>query len=158
MKTLVAYFSASGITAGLAKRLASAAEADLFEIKPEKPYTKADLDWQDEKSRSSVEMKNKSFRPEVANKVENMESYDVIFVGFPIWWYVAPTIVNTFLEQYDLKGKTVVPFATSGSSGMGKTNAELEPSCAGAVLKDGKRFSADTGETELKGWIKSLDL
>ncbi len=158
MKKLVAYFSASGITAGLAKRLASAAEADLFEIKPEKPYTKADLDWQDEKSRSSVEMKNKSFRPEVANKVENMESYDVIFVGFPIWWYVAPTIINTFLEQYDLKGKTVVPFATSGSSGMGKTNAELEPSCAGAVLKEGKRFPADTGEAELKAWIKSLDL
>lgn len=158
MKTLVAYFSASGVTAGLAKRLASAAEADLFEIKPEKPYTKADLDWQDEKSRSSVEMKNKSFRPEVANKVENMDSYDVIFVGFPIWWYVAPTIINTFLEQYDLKGKTVVPFATSGSSGMGKTNAELEPSCTGAVLKEGRRFPADTGETELKDWIKSLDL
>lgn len=158
MKKLVAYFSASGITAGLAKRLASAAGADLFEIKPEKPYTKADLDWQDAQSRSSVEMKNKSFRPAVANKVGDMESYDVIFVGFPIWWYVAPTIINTFLEQYDLKGKTVVPFATSGSSGMGKTGAELEPSCPGAVLKEGRRFPADTGETELKDWIKSLGL
>ena len=128
-KTLVAYFSASGITAKLAKTLAAAIGADLHEIQPEKPYTAADLNWQDSKSRSSIEMNDKSFRPAVANKVENMAQYDTVFVGFPIWWYVAPTIINTFLEQYDLAGKKVIPFATSGGSGMGKTNKELAVSC-----------------------------
>ncbi|MGI6009906.1 MAG: flavodoxin [Ruminococcus sp.] len=157
-KKLVAYFSASGVTAKVAKNLASAVGADLHEIVPQQPYTKADLDWMDKNSRSSIEMNDKSFRPPVANKVENMDQYDVIYVGFPIWWYVAPTIVNTFLEQYDLKGKTIVPFATSGSSGMGKTNEELAPSCKGAVLKDGKRFSAGTDADELKKWSESLGL
>ena len=120
-KVLVAYFSAGGVTAKLAKRLAEAIGADLHEIQPEVPYTNADLDWMNKKSRSSVEMNDKSFRPAVANKVENMEQYSVIFTAFPIWWYVAPTIVNTFLEQYDLSGKTIIPLATSGSSGMGNT-------------------------------------
>ena len=121
-KVLVAYFSASGVTAKLAERLASAIGADLHEIKPEKPYTSADLDWRDSNSRSSVEMKDKLFRPTIANSVENMDQYDTVFVAFPIWWYVAPTIINTFLEAYNLDGKKIIPLATSGSSGMGNTN------------------------------------
>lgn len=155
-KKLVAYFSVSGVTAGVAERLARAIGADLYEIRPEVPYTEADLNWMDKKSRSSVEMNDKSFRPAIAGKAEGMEQYDTIFVGFPIWWYVAPTIINTFLEQYDLKGKTVVPFATSGSSGMGNTNRELAPSCPGAVLLEGKRFPASAGEEELKAWAEGL--
>lgn len=155
-KVLVVYFSASGTTARLAKTLSDAIGADLHEIQPEKPYTKADLNWQDSKSRSSLEMKDKSFRPAVANKVEDMAQYDTIFVGFPIWWYVAPTIINTFLEQYDLSGKKLIPFATSGGSGMGKTNEELKASCKGAVLVEGKRFSAEAGADELKSWADSV--
>lgn len=155
-KTLVAYFSATGITARLAERLAEAVGADLYEIEPAEPYTDADLDWTNKKSRSSVEMADKAFRPAVKGKVENMAQYDTIYVGFPIWWYVAPTIINTFLEQYDLSGKTVVPFATSGSSGMGNTNRELAPSCPGAVLKEGKRFSAQASAAELKRWTEAL--
>ena len=139
-KKLVAYFSASGVTARLAKTLALAVSGDLHEIIPTQLYTSADLDWTNKKSRSSIEMSNKNFRPAIVNKVENMEQYDVIYVGFPIWWYVAPTIINTFLESYDLSDKTVIPFATSGGSGMGNTNVELAPSCVGAILKDGKRF------------------
>ncbi len=155
-KKLVAYFSASGVTEKLAKTLAAAVGADIFEIKPEQPYTDADLNWQDKNSRSSIEMIDKSFRPAVADKIENMADYDTIYVGFPIWWYVAPTIVNTFLEQYDLTGKTIVPFATSGGSGMGNTNTELAPSCKGAILKEGKKFSANTDKTELKTWSENL--
>lgn len=154
--TLVAYFSASGVTAKLAKRLASLTDADVHEIIPEVPYTSKDLDWMDHNSRSSIEMKDKTYRPAIANKVENIDQYDMIYVGFPIWWYVAPTIINTFLEQYDLKGKTIIPFATSGSSQMGKTNEELKPSCPGAVLKEGKRFDADASDEELKAWIQQL--
>ena len=157
-KVLVAYFSASGQTAKLAKTLAAATGGDLYEIVPEQPYTSADLDWMDPKSRSTIEMKDKSFRPAVSGSVENMEQYDTIYVGFPIWWYVAPTIINTFLEQYDLSGKTIVPFATSGSSGMGNTNAELKPSCPGAVLVEGKRFSANASMEDLDTWIKTLEL
>jgi len=155
-KVLVAYFSASGVTAGLAKNLASAVGADLHEIKPEKPYTKADLNWNDKNSRSTVEMNDKSFRPAVANKVENMAQYDAIFVGFPIWWYVAPTIINTFLEQYDLTGKKIIPFATSGGSGMGNTNKELAPSCTGATLLEGKKLSANASIDELKAWAEKF--
>ena len=155
-KVLVAYFSASGVTAKLAKKLASAIGADLHEIKPEKPYTSADLDWRDSNSRSSVEMKDKSFRPAIANSVENMDQYDTVFVAFPIWWYVAPTIINTFLEAYNLDGKKIVPLATSGSSGMGNTNKELAPSCKGATLEEGKRFDANAGEKELADWAKKF--
>ncbi len=151
-KSLVAYFSASGVTAALAKRLADAIGADLYEIQPKVPYTKADLDWTNKNSRSSVEMNDKSFRPPVAEKIENMDEYEKIYLGFPIWWYVAPTVINTFLEQYDLTGKTIIPFATSGSSGMGKTNEELLPSCKGAVLNEGRRFAANADATELKAW------
>lgn len=155
-KTLVAYFSASGVTAKLAEKVAKVVNGDLYEIVPAKPYTAADLDWTNDKSRSSVEMKNKSFRPEISGKAENMSDYDTIYLGFPIWWYVAPTIVNTFLESYDLSGKTIIPFATSGSSGMGATNAELKDSCKGAVLKEGKRFSSDATEKEIETWVKGF--
>lgn len=155
-KVLVAYFSASGVTAKLVERLASAIGADLHEIKPEKPYTSADLDWRDSNSRSSVEMKDKSFRPTIANSVENMDQYDTVFVAFPIWWYVAPTIINTFLEAYNLDGKKIIPLATSGSSGMGNTNKELAPSCKGATLEEGKRFAANAGEKELADWAKKF--
>ena len=155
-KTLVAYFSASGVTKRLASTLAKAVNGDLFEIVPEVPYTDADLNWMDKNSRSTLEMKDKSSRPAVASKVENMAEYGTVFVGFPIWWYTAPTIIKTFLEQYDLSGKTVIPFATSGGSGMGHTNRELAPSCKGAVLKDGKRFAANASEAELSAWANSL--
>lgn len=155
-KTLVAYFSASGVTAKLAKRLSDAIGADLYEITPQEPYSSADLDWMNPKSRSSVEMKDKAFRPAVAGQVTDVAQYDRVFVGFPIWWYVAPTIINTFLEQYDLTGKIIVPFATSGSSGMGNTNAELAPSCKGAALKEGKRFSSGADAAELQAWAEKF--
>ena len=155
-KTLVVYFSASGNTAKLAQTLASVVNGDLHEIQPKQPYTSADLDWRDSKSRSSVEMNDKSFRPEIANKVDNMENYDTIYIGFPIWWHVAPTIINTFLEQYNLEGKTIIPFATSGSSGMGNTNAELKNSCKGAILKEGKRFDVNASAQEIKKWVESF--
>ena len=155
-KILVAYFSASGVTAKLAGTLAGAVGGTLHEIQPEQPYTDADLDWRDKNSRSSVEMNQKSFRPPIANRVSNMSDYDVIFIGFPIWWYVAPTIILTFLEQYDLSGKIIIPFATSGGSDMGNTNAELQPSCKNAELKPGKRFSANAGAAELKAWADRL--
>lgn len=155
-KTLVAYFSTSGVTARLAEKVAKVVNGDLYEIVPAKPYTAADLDWTNDKSRSSVEMKNKSFRPEISGKAENMSDYDTIYLGFPIWWYVAPTIINTFLESYDLSGKTIIPFATSGSSGMGGTNAELKNSCRGAILKEGKRFSSDATEKEIETWVKGF--
>lgn len=152
MKALVAYFSASGATEQLAKRLAKAIGADLHEIIPAQKYTKADLDWTNKKSRSTIEMNDKKFRPAIANRVENIEQYDRIFLGFPIWWYVAPTIINTFLEQYDLTGKKIIPFATSGGSGMGNTNKELSVSCKGAILLEGKRFGNGTSESDLKIW------
>lgn len=155
-KILVAYFSATGITKALAEKLARAAGADLHEIKPKTEYTSADLDWTDKDSRSSIEMKDKSFRPEVVDSVENMDAYDTIFVAFPIWWYVAPTIVNTFLESYDLQGKTIIPVATSGGSGMGNTNKELAVSCKGAVLKEGKIFSKSVSESNLKTWVDTV--
>jgi flavodoxin len=158
-KKLVAYFSASGVTAGLAKTLAEAAGADLYEIKPKTPYTKADLDWTDKKSRSTVEMQDASFRPAIADKEANIAGYDVVFVGFPIWWYVAPTIINTFLESYDFSGKIIVPFATSGSSGLGKTVERLKPSVSGAAtLKEGKLLDGKPSKDALAKWIASLNL
>ena len=156
-RELVVFFSASGVTKKVASKLASVLDADLHEIVPEKPYSQEDLDWTNENSRSTIEMKkDKSIRPAIANKVENMGQYNVIYIGFPIWWYVAPTIINTFLEQYDLKGKKIIPFATSGGSGMGNTNEELQPSCAGAELLEGKRFSENVSETKLKDWANSF--
>lgn len=137
-KKLVAYFSASGVTKRVAERLAKQEDADLFEIRPVQPYTDADLNWMDKKSRSSLEMNDKSSRVEIAEKVQNMDQYDEILIGFPIWWGVAPHIINSFLEQYDLSGKTITPFATSGGSGYGQSNKELEPSAPGAKFNPGK--------------------
>ena len=156
-KKLVAYFSASGVTANVAKNLAEAAGADLFEIKPEVPYTDADLNWQDKKSRSSVEMNDKSFRPAIAESDAKIGDYDVVFVGFPIWWYVAPTIINTFLEKYDFSGKTIILFATSGSSGFGKTADELKVSVSETtVIREGKLLNGSPSVDELKKWVESL--
>ena len=156
MKKLVAYFSASGITEKLAKNLANAVNGDLFEIKPAKPYTTEDLDWTNKNSRSSLEMKNLSSRPEIANNLESTSDYDVVFVGFPIWWYVAPTIINTFLEQNDFSNKTIVPFATSGGSNMGETNKYLKVSCPNSNLVEGKRFSVNASLEELKKWAEKF--
>ena len=136
-KKLVAYFSASGVTAKVAERLSESIGADLHEITPKVRYTDADLDWREKTSRSSIEMSNPASRPEIERIRDNMQDYDTIYLGFPIWWYIAPTIINTFLESYDLTGKTIVPFATSGGSGMGKTNELLLPSCPGAILTEG---------------------
>lgn len=155
-KKLVTYFSATGTTAKVAQNLAKAIDADLYEIEPAVPYTAADLDWTNKQSRSSKEMSDKSQRPAIKATALDLTQYDTVFVGFPIWWYVAPTLINTFLEQHDWNGKTVIPFATSGSSGMGQTNAELAPSCKGAVLKEGKRFAANASEAELKKWAAAF--
>ena len=155
-KILVAYFSASGETAKLAKTIAGDVGGDLFEIVPTVPYTAADLDWMDKGSRSTVEMNDDNSRPAIAGKVADMAQYDTVFVGFPIWWYQAPRIIETFLESYDFAGKTMIPFATSGSSGMGGTNAELKNSCRGAILKEGKRFSSDATEKEIETWVKGF--
>ncbi len=155
-KKLVAYFSASGVTASLAKNLAAAIGADLFEIEPVIRYGKADLDWTNKNSRSSVEMNDKLSRPAVAKKLGNMSEYDEVFVGFPIWWYIAPTIVNTFLEGYDLAGKTIIPFATSGGSGMGETNEYLANSCKGAKLVEGKVLRRNACADELKKWAEEV--
>ena len=153
---LVAYFSATGITEKLAKKIANVVDGDLHEIHPEIPYSAADLDWMNKNSRSSVEMNDKSFRPAIANKLESTENIKILILAFPIWWYIAPTIINTFWEQYDWNDKIIIPVATSGSSGMGNTNAELESSCPGAILKDGKRFDVNVSEKEIKTWFESL--
>lgn len=155
-KKLVAYFSASGVTAQVAGKLAEAVGADLFEIAPKVPYTKADLDWMDAKSRSTVEMKDPGSRPELAAALPNAADYDTVYVGFPIWWYVAPTIVNTFLESIDLSGKTVVPFATSGGSGMGKTADILRTVCPAANILPGKRMSARESAEAVRAWLETL--
>lgn len=157
-KLLVAYFSASGVTAKAAKKLAEAVQADLYEIKPEVPYTRADLNWMDKNSRSSIEMNDKTSRPAITGRVADMKEYDIVFVGFPIWWYVAPTIINTFLESYDFSGKTIIPFATSGGSGMGQTNENLKPSCPKATLMPGKMLNGRLSEDELKKWAESMTL
>ena len=156
-KTLVAYFSASGTTAKVAEMLAKAANADIYEIKPAVPYTRADLDWMNKKSRSSVEMSDKSSRPELADKSADIANYDTILLGFPIWWYVAPTIINTFLESYDFSGKKIVLFATSGGSGFGKTVEGLKGSVsADAQIIEGKILNGKLSEIELKAWVESL--
>ena len=137
-KKLVAYFSASGITAGVAKKLAKEANADIYEIKPAVPYTKADLNWQDKNSRSSIEMSDHNSRPEIADKNADISKYDTIYLGFPIWWYIAPTIINTFLESYDFSGKKIILFATSGGSGFGKTVQNLQLSAANCKIIESK--------------------
>ncbi len=151
-KKLVAYFSASGTTAGVAKNLAKAAGADLYEIKPETPYTRADLNWTDKQSRSSLEMRDKNSRPALADACAHIESYDTIFVGFPIWWYVAPTIINSFLEAYDFSGKKIVLFATSGGSGFGKAVASLQVSAPKATIVEGAVLNGRPNEAKLKAF------
>ena len=155
-KVLVAYFSASGVTAKVADRLSKAIGADLFEIKPAEPYTSADLDWTNKKSRSSVEMADKSSRPAIANKVADMNQYDVVFVGFPIWWYREPSIIDTFMESYDFSGKQVVPFATSGGSGMGDSGSIMQKLAPKAKVDSGKRFSSGVSESDLKAWAEKF--
>ena len=155
-KTLVAYLSAEGTTRRVAENLAQAAGADLYEIRPAVPYTRADLNWMDKKSRSSVEMNDRSYRPELADKDADIASCDRIFLGFPIWWYVAPTIINTFLESYDFTGKTIILFATSGGSGLGKTAQSLKESCPGAVIQEGKMMNGNPSVESLKEWVENL--
>ena len=155
-KILVTYFSASGVTAKVAEKLAKAAKADLFEIKPEVPYSSADLDWTNKKSRSSVEMADKTSRVAMSGKVDNMAQYDTVFVGFPIWWGVAPHIVNSFLEAYDFSGKTIHLFATSGGSGMGRSMAELKASAPGAVWGAEKKLSAGISQADADAWVKEI--
>ncbi len=158
-KKLVAYFSASGVTANVAKTLAEAADANLYEIKPQVSYTKEDLNWMNKNSRSSIEMKDKALRPAIADKNADIESYDVIFVGFPIWWYVAPTIINTFLESYDFSGKKIVLFATSGGSGFGNTVKELKNSVSEtATINEWKILNGDPSVNQLRMWLNDFEV
>lgn len=157
-RILVAYFSASGTTARAAKAIAQAVGGDLYEIRPAVPYTAADLDWTNKKSRSSVEMNDPACRPAIAAPVENMDQYDTVFLGFPIWWYVAPTIINTFLERYDFTGKTIVLFATSGGSGLGKSAEGLKDSAPGARILEGRMLNGRLDQAELKAWAEGLKL
>ena len=150
-ETLVAYFSASGVTARAAKEMAQAVGADLYEIRPLEPYTDADLNWVDKKSRSTLEMNDPSCRPAIAEPVENMEQYDTVFVGFPVWWYVEPRIVDTFLEGYDFSGKTLIPFATSGGSGIGKAETSMQDHCPKASWKQGKLVNSGAA-----AWARSV--
>ncbi len=156
MSKLVAYFSATGTTARVAGELARAIGADLFEIVPEQPYTAADLDWRDKDSRSSHEMDDESCRPAVVGGVENMAAYDTVFVGFPIWWYVEPRIVDTFLETYDFSGKTIIPFATSGSSGLGKAPQRMATLAPDARILEGRMLNGNPGADELRAWAESI--
>lgn len=155
-RVLVAYFSASGVTARVAKTLAEAAKADLYEIKPAVPYTRADLNWMDKKSRSTLEMNDRSSRPALAQGDVDMPSYDTIFLGFPIWWGVAPTIVNTFLEKYDFSGKKIILFATSGGSGLGRSAAGLQHSAPGAKIVDGRLLNGSPSAKSLESWIQKV--
>ncbi len=155
MKTLVAYFSASGVTRKAAAQIAKQINADIFEIKPAVPYSSADLDWTNKQSRSSIEMNDPHSRPEIAEKCSNMSSYDTIFLGFPIWWYIAPTIINTFLDQYDLTGKTIITFATSGGSGMGKTVDHLKAQYPAAKWEKGTILNR-VSDKELAAWISQF--
>lgn len=152
-KKLVAYFSASGVTKGVAEKIAKSAGADIFEIVPAKPYTDADLDWMNADSRSSKEMKNKSYRPEISDSKLDISGYDTIYLGFPIWWYVAPTIVNTFLEKYDFSGKKIIVFATSGSSGMGNIIAELKLSAPNAEWGKAERLTSGISQSDIDKWV-----
>lgn len=155
-KILVSYFSASGVTKKVAQKLAKVAGADLFEIVPKDIYTPADLDWTNSKSRSSLEMKDKNCRPAISNKIANLKDYDTIFVGFPIWWYREPSIIDTFMEMYDFSNKRIIPFATSGSSGMGQSAYNLQALAKEAKVANDKRLSSSTSEEELKEWIKEI--
>ncbi len=155
-KKLVAYFSASGTTANVAKDLAKAAGADIYEIKPAVPYSRADLNWQDKQSRSSVEMSDKSSRPALADTDANIADYETVFIGFPIWWYIAPTIINSFLEAYDFSGKKIVLFATSGGSGFGKAVASLQPSAPNATIVEGAILNGRPNDAKLRAFAEKF--
>lgn len=151
-KALVAYFSASGVTAKVAENLAKEIGADIFSIDPKEPYTKADLNWQDKTSRSTVEMNDRNCRPAIASAVADMGAYDVVFVGFPVWWYREPSIIDTFMEAYDFSGKTVVPFATSGGSGIGDSGKNMQALAPKAKVEQGKKLPAKASGKELADW------
>lgn len=155
-KKLVAYFSASGVTKSVAEKLAETAEADLFEIVPQQPYTSEDLNWNDSQSRSSVEMNDRSCRPKISSSISNLFQYECVFVGFPVWWYREPSIIDTFLEAYDFSGKMIVPFCTSGGSGLGESVRNIQTFAQGADVRNGRRFSSGVSEEELKSWISGL--
>ena len=153
-KVLVAYFSASGVTAKVAGKLAETIGAKLYEIEPEQPYTNDDLNWQNKMSRSSVEMNDNNSRPAIKTSVDDMDQYETVFVGFPIWWYREPSIIDTFMESYDFSGKTIIPFATSGGSGMGESTNILQSIAGDAKVVQGKRFSSNVSLDELNNWAK----
>ena len=157
-KKLVAYFSASGVTAKVAEKLAEAEGAQIYEIRPEVPYTNADLDWQNKKSRSSIEMDDKSCRPQMADQSADVAGAEVVYIGFPVWWYREPSIIDTFLEAYDFNGKKIVPFCTSGSSGIGDTAKRMQEIVRNGVVMEGKRFPSNVSVNELKTWADSLGL
>jgi len=158
MKALICYFSATGTTKTVAEKLSKITGSDLYEIKPETPYTSADLNWNDKKSRSSVEMRDKDSRPAISDRDAKIEDYDVIYIGFPVWWYIAPTIINTFMESYDFSGKTVILFATSGGSGFGKAVENLKESCSPTTtIQEGKVFYGRPSEAEIKVWMENIN-
>ena len=154
-KALVAYFSVSGTTERVAERLAQAIGADLFEIEPEVPYTSADIDWRNKRSRSSIEMGDPTCRPAIASEIAGMDGYDVVFVGFPIWWYREPSIIDTFMESYDFAGKTVVPFATSGGTGIGGSGSNMAALADGARVVEGERLASSVSAADLKAWASA---
>ena len=157
-KILVAYFSATGTTKGVAEHIANGLNADIYEIVPEEAYTDADLDYNDNNSRTTIEMNDADARPAISGSVENMEQYDIIFVGYPIWWGEAPRIVSTFMESYDFSGKTIVPFCTSGGSGIGSSASNLERLTSGATWLDGRRLNGSDSQDTVMEWVDSLDL
>lgn len=157
-KILVAYFSATGTTKGVAEHIANGLNADIYEIVPEEAYTDADLDYNDNNSRTTIEMNDPDARPAISGSVENMEQYDIIFVGYPIWWGEAPRIVSTFMESYDFSGKTIVPFCTSGGSGIGSSASNLERLTSGATWLDGRRLNGSDSQDTVMEWVNSLDL
>ena len=157
-KILVAYFSATNTTEGVAEMIAGSLSADIYEIIPEQPYTDDDLNYHDDNSRSTIEMNDSSARPAISGSVEDMEQYDIVFIGFPIWWGQAPRIVSTFMESYSFEGKTVIPFCTSASSGLGSSGKDLEELTDGAQWLEGKRFGGGVSEADVRAWIEELDL
>ena len=157
-KVLVAYFSATGTTKGVAEIVAENMGADMYEIVPQEPYTDADLNWHDDSSRSTIEMNDSSSRPEINGAVEDMEQYDIVFIGYPIWWGEAPRIVSTFMESYSFEGKTMIPFCTSSSSGLGSSGRNLEKLTDGAQWLEGRRFGGGASEADVQAWIEGLDL
>ena len=155
-KKLVAYFSASGVTKSVSEKLANVSGADLFEIVPEEIYTKEDLDWQDKQSRSSIEMSDRNSRPAIQSIVEDMDQYDTVFIGFPVWWYREPSIIDTFLEEYNFDGKTLIPFCTSGSSDLGESVDNFKKLAPGANVIAGERFASNVSEEELNNFINNI--